>query len=376
MERQVHALYTQEYCRELFDAFDQGFCTIELVFDEAGTPVDYRFIEVNAAFEEQTGLRDSVGRRMRDLAPAHEQHWFDLYGAVAMTGTPIRFQQQAAALHRWYDVYAFRVGDPELRRVAILFADITAKREAEAAVQEARAEAERANRAKDEFLAMLGHELRNPLAPMLTALQLMRLRGRHSHEQDVLERQVTHLRRMVDDLLDVSRITSGKLDLQRQPVELSEVVITAMELAGPLLEERRSLVNVHVPQHGAVIDADRGRMAQVLANLLTNAAKYSEPGSRIVIRGARDGDVVRFSVRDEGVGLTAGMIDAVFEPFVQQPQTTLRAPGGLGLGLAIVRNIVRAHGGTVRAASDGPNRGAEFTIELPASAAPAGGHTG
>jgi len=365
----VETRYSQEYARELLHAFDQGFCTIEVIFDACGTPIDYTFLEVNAAFERQTGLANSVGRRMRDLAPAHEQHWFEIYGRVAVSGTPTRFEQEAAALHRWYDVYAFRVGDPRLRHVAILFSDITAKRSSELALQAARADAERANHAKDQFLAMLAHEMRSPLAPMLTALQLLRLRGQHSREQDILERQVSHLTRMVDDLLDVSRITRGKLDLQRQPVELCEVVLTAMELAGPVLEQRRNLVDVQVPPQDACIDADRARMAQVFSNLLTNAAKYSDPGSRIVLRGERDGEIVRINVEDQGMGLAPDMIDAVFEPFVQQPQSAGRADGGLGLGLAIVRNIVSAHDGTVRAQSAGIGHGSEFIIELPAAEA-------
>jgi len=362
----MQTLYTEEYCRQLFLVFDQGFCTIEVLFDDTGTASDYRFLEVNAAFERQTGLHDAVGRRMRDLAPDHEEAWFRIYGDVARSGTPIRFEQEAAALGRWYDVYAFPVGKPGTHHVAILFSDITARKQAEFALQDARGQAENASRAKDEFLAMLGHELRNPLAPMLTALQLMRLRGQHSREQEVLERQVKHLTRMVDDLLDVSRITRGTIELKRQPIELREIVLSSMELAGPLLEQRQDLVDLDVPQYGAGIHADRVRMAQVLSNLLTNAAKYSEPGSRIGVRGERDGQVVRITVKDEGIGLAHDMLDKVFEPFVHQPQSLDRAHGGLGLGLAIVRNIVTAHGGTVQAHSRGIGLGTEFVIELSA----------
>jgi len=361
---------TDEHYRRLFDALDQGFCTIEVLFDASGAPSDYRFIDVNGAFEQQTGLRNAIGRRMRELAPAHEEHWFRTYGQVATTGRSVRFEHQAAALGRWFDVYAFRIGDPALRHVAILFRDITLRRRAELAADSARREAVVANRAKDEFLAMLGHELRNPLAPMLTALQLMRLRGLHSREQDVLERQVHHLTRMVDDLLDVARIVRGRIELQRQSVELAEVVLSAMEMAGPLLEQRQHSVEMHVPQHGAGVDGDPGRLAQVVSNLLTNAAKYSEPGSRIVVTGSREREMVRISVRDEGIGLTPDMLTSVFEPFVQHIQALDRASGGLGLGLAIVRNIVAAHGGRAWAESAGLTKGAEFIVEIPASASP------
>ena len=360
----MHTPLPDENAYELFNALDQGFCTIEVLFDPHGTPEDYRFIDVNEAFATQTGLHGAIGRRMRELVPGHEAHWFQAYGAIAQTGVPQRFEQEAAALGRWYDVYAFRVGQPALRHVAVLFRDITERKQAEVELESAHAEAERANRAKDEFVAMVAHELRTPLAPMLTALQLMHLRGLKSREQDVLERQVKHLIRIVEDLLDVSRMNRSELNLTRQPTELCSVVLSAMELAGPRLEKH--FVDVRIPDHGAGIDVDRVRMAQALSNLLTNAAKYSDPGSRITVIGGRDGDVVQISVMDEGIGLPADMLERVFEPFVQQPQARDRAPGGLGLGLAIVRNIVAAHGGMVRVRSGGLNRGSVFTIELPA----------
>jgi signal transduction histidine kinase len=227
-------------------------------------------------------------------------------------------------------------------------------------------EAARANRAKDEFLAMLGHELRNPLAPMLTALQLMRLRGLASKEQDVLERQVAHLARLVDDLLDVSRITRGKIELNRHRVELSEVVQRAMEVASPVLEHSHHRVDNDVQKHGLVVHADLDRLAQVVSNLLTNAAKYSEARSRISVSGGRLDGSVWLSVKDEGIGIDPEMIGEVFDAFVQQPQAIDRSRGGLGLGLTIVRSLVEMHGGKVRAESRGRGLGSEFIVELPA----------
>ena len=257
-------------------------------------------------------------------------------------------------------MYAFRVDEPQLHHVAILFRDITDRKRAEVGLRAARHEADRANRAKDEFVAMLAHELRTPLAPMLTALQLLRLRGSSTREQDVLERQVAHLNRMVDDLLDVSRDSRGKLQLHREPAELWQVVLSAIELAGPRLEQH--FVDVQVPREGLGVNVDRGRMAQVFANLLSNAAKYSDVGSRILVTGSRQSDIVRITVKDEGIGLAPEVLDQVFEPFVQQPQGRERAAGGLGL--AIVRSLVAARGGTVRAESAGANRGSEFVVEL------------
>jgi len=237
----------------------------------------------------------------------------------------------------------------------------------EQAQQLARAnrETEQANLAKDEFLAMLGHEMRNPLAPILTALQLMRIRGSDSREQAIIERQVDHLVRLVDDLLDISRITRGKIDLRRDRLELIEPVLDGVEIASPLLEGRRQHLDVQVPSKGFPIVGDRDRIAQIISNLLTNAAKYSERGSTVRITASRVGTSARLVVKDEGVGIPAEILERIFEPFVQQPQSSERSSGGLGLGLAIVRSLVELHGGSVSATSAGPGKGSEFVIELP-----------
>jgi signal transduction histidine kinase/CheY-like chemotaxis protein len=233
------------------------------------------------------------------------------------------------------------------------------------ALDRARAEAERATRVKDEFLAMLGHELRNPLAPIVTALQMLRMEGVNLRAQDVLERQVDHMLRLVDDLLDVSRITSGKIELRKEHVELSSVVTRALEMSRPLLERRRNRLAVEVPERGLVIDGDPARLAQIVSNLLTNAAKYSDPDSAIEVRASREGAHVRLLVVDNGIGIDATYLDRVFDQFVQVPQGLDRAAGGLGLGLAIVRNLVERHGGIVRAESRGRGCGSTFTVQLP-----------
>jgi PAS domain S-box-containing protein len=233
--------------------------------------------------------------------------------------------------------------------------------------------AESASRAKDEFLAMLGHELRNPLAPIMTALQLMRLRGdaRLERERDVIERQVSHLTRLVDDLLDVSRIARGKVELKKEPVEVAEIVAKAIEQASPLLEQRTHALDLHVPRLGLLVEADPTRLGQVVSNLLTNAAKYTEAGGRIAVTAWRADDEVCISVRDTGIGISPEMLPRVFDLFAQEAQAADRAQGGLGLGLTIVRNLVDLHGGTVDARSEGLGLGSEFVVRLPALAAPA-----
>jgi signal transduction histidine kinase len=268
-----------------------------------------------------------------------------------------------------YVVQPLRDSSGRIDRVVIFANDVTAEVVARRQLEAAHAEAELANRAKDEFLAILGHELRNPLAPILTALELMKLRGADilERERTIIERQVRHVVRLVDDLLDVSRITRGRVELHNEIVDIADVVAKAIEMSSPLFEERRHDVRVSVAPSLAV-HGDAIRLAQVVANLLNNAAKYTADGGRIDIEARRDGDSVVVCVRDTGIGVAREMLPRVFDLFTQERQALDRAQGGLGLGLAIVRSLVVAHGGTVAARSDGIGRGAEFEIRLPAAA--------
>jgi PAS domain S-box-containing protein len=237
--------------------------------------------------------------------------------------------------------------------------------------QQARRDAETASRAKDEFVAMLGHELRNPLSPILTALELMRRRapGAFERERTLIERQVQHVVRLVDDLLDVSRITRGKVELKRRILEIGDVVASAIEMASPLLEARRHRLELEVPRRGLLVDGDAERLKQVISNLLTNAAKYTEPGGRIAVRAAREAGEVVVRVRDSGMGIPPELLPRVFDLFVQSQRALDRSQGGLGLGLTIVKTLTEMHGGRAYAESAGLGRGSAFTIRLPALAA-------
>jgi PAS domain S-box-containing protein len=241
------------------------------------------------------------------------------------------------------------------------------EQEAREQVNGLREAAESANRAKDEFLRMLGHELRNPLSPIVTALQLMKLQGPAGSERarTVIERQVNHLIRLVDDLLDVSRITRGKVELKKEVLELAEVIATAIETASPLLEKRGHALTVDVPRSGLLVNADPTRLGQVVSILLTNAAKYTPPVGRIIVRAQAIEDEVVLSVRDTGIGIAPEVLPRVFDLFFQERQTIDRSQGGLGLGLMIVRNLVQGHGGSVLARSEGPKRGSEIIVRLP-----------
>ena len=232
----------------------------------------------------------------------------------------------------------------------------------------ARTEAESANRAKDQFLAMLGHELRNPLAPITTALYIMRQRApeQAARERAVIERQVAHLTRLVDDLLDVSRITRGKIELRRERLALADVVAAAVEMTSPLLESRRHRMTLAVDRQLSVT-GDPTRLAQVVANLLANAAKYTPPEGAIEVRAERAGGNIVLRVRDNGMGIPTDMLPSVFDIFVQAPQSRARTQGGMGLGLTIVRSLVELHGGSVSAHSAGQGQGAEIVVTLPAA---------
>ncbi len=235
----------------------------------------------------------------------------------------------------------------------------------------ARREAERANAVKDEFLAMLGHELRNPLAPIVTAIALMHRRdnGQSDRERAIVERQVNHLVRLVDDLLDVSRIARGKLELTRAPLDLAEVVPDAVEICRPLLDARGHRMEIQVPSGLLFVEGDRARLVQVVANLLTNAGKYMHEGGEILLAAGVEGAEAVLRVRDRGIGMDRDLLERVFDMFEQGRRSADRSAGGLGLGLAIVRSIVTMHGGSVSAASEGPDKGSEFTVRLPLIAA-------
>jgi PAS domain S-box-containing protein len=242
------------------------------------------------------------------------------------------------------------------------FVDVTRLKEAEAALREA-------DRRKDEFLALLSHELRNPLGPIITATQIMQFKGAVAapEELEVILRQARHLVRLVDDLLDVSRVARGKVTLSKKTLELADVVAKAIEAAGPLLEQRGHRLSISVPVEGLGVEADEVRLTQVLNNLLTNAALYTPPGGDITIFGAREGDEVVLYVRDNGVGIDPAALPHLFDVFEQGTRAGIRAQGGLGLGLPLARTLTALHGGTVTAVSDGPGRGSEFAVRLPRS---------
>lgn len=353
-------MHAESRYQELVDAIDQGFCVIEMIFDASGRPTDYRFIETNATFAHQTGLQDAVGRTARELVPQLEPHWFEVYGRVATTGQPERFVDGSDAMGRWFDVHAFRVSGGR-DHVALLFSDISARRRSEQALLET-------DRRKDEFLATLAHELRNPLAPIRTSLHVLRMSEdpatvRRLHE--IMGRQVDQLTRLVDELTDVSRISRGNVDLRLEPLDLTTLVRTAVESSRAQIDGGGHVLALDIADAALRVRGDVARLVQVVGALLDNATRYSERGTRVVVRlCADDGDAL-LEVADDGHGIAAGELDNIFEMFNRLERSRGRERGGYGIGLALVRSLVAMHGGTIEARSEGPGSGSQLRVRLP-----------
>jgi PAS domain S-box-containing protein len=353
--------------RSLFDSIDAGFCVIEVIFDDEHKPIDFRFLEVNPAFEKQTGIHHAGGRLAREVAPQYDEHWFEIYGRVARTGEPVRFESPIVEFGRFFDIHAFRVGAPEQHRVAVLFNDITERKRYAEQLREA-------DRRKDEFLAMLGHELRNPLAAIRTATELLKLIApedrRLQRVQNVLERQSAHMTRLIDSLLEVSRIARGKIHLDRETLDLRQIIDGALESRIPQIEARSLELELHLPPQPLWVEGDPVRLTQIVDNLLANAIKFTDAPGTIRVKLQEEIGAAVIRVRDTGVGIRPQMLDALFEPFQQDTQDLARAAGGLGLGLALAKGLVELHGGTIEAHSAGPGTGAEFVVRVPLTSAP------
>lgn len=513
--------------RTLFESVDQGVGLLEVFHDEGGQ-IDFRWLEVNEVFAEQSGLKDPVGKRGRELTPDADEMWFESYRNVAEEREPTHFENYVRDTDRWFDVHAVPIGDPEFRRVAVLFSDITERKRREqnaalldelhddftrlvdseelmdsvgqkvaqylgvsritysrldeeaqwmtnlydwrlegmatasgvhrlsdfmsekfigdlkagrpAAIEDVstdertadfgdayrafgvgsmlhvphvsdgrwkfqlaihhrgphrwrvdevqlmmeitkrlywrleRAFAEEAlrevDRRKDRFLAVLSHELRNPLTPIELSLRLLDQVGADSMQgrraRTVIDRQVKQLTRLVDDLLDVNRVNSDKVDLHLEHVELNELVTQTAEDHRPIFEKKGVRLKIHSFPESIFVDGDRNRLAQVIGNLLQNAAKFTAPGDGVEISLKSDAaGRAEIRVTDTGAGIEADLLADLFDPFVQADTSLDRSVGGLGLGLALVKRLVELHGGEVLAFSDGIGEGAEFVIRLP-----------
>jgi PAS domain S-box-containing protein len=359
----------QKY-RTLFDSMDAGYCVIEMLFDADQRPTDYRFVAVNPAFEKHTGLRNAQGMRMREISSDHSAHWCEKFAQVAVTGDRIRFIDNAEALDsRWVDVYAFRLGGIGSHRVALLINDITDRKQDEAERERLVARLREEDQRKDEFLATLAHELRNPLAPIRNGLEVMRLAQGNADASEriraMMERQVGQMVHLIDDLLDLSRISHGKLELRKDRIDLAQAIQQAIEASRPFIAQADHELLIKFPSDLIFVDADLTRLAQVFSNLLNNAAKFTDRGGRIRVTMQQLGAEAVTSIHDNGIGIPAEMLSHVFDMFTQLDSNLARSKGGLGIGLSLVKRLVEMHGGSIVVHSDGHGRGSEFIVRLP-----------
>ena len=259
--------------------------------------------------------------------------------------------------------------DGSVESVLSIASDVTEQEAASKALRESQSLLQEADRRKDEFLATLAHELRNPLAPIRNALEIMRLstdRQIQENARGIIQRQLVQMVHLVDDLLDVSRITQGKVELRREAVDVAAIVQSALETSRPLIERGRHQLALRLPAPGSlIVEGDETRLCQIVANLLNNAAKYTPDGGRIEVAAEREADAALISVKDSGVGIPREMLPRVFDMFAQVDRSLERAQGGLGIGLALVKRLVEMHGGTVEAHSDGQGSGSRFVLRIP-----------
>lgn len=355
--------------RSMFDSIDEGFCVVDVQFDAAGKPNDYVFVQVNPAFSRQTGLENAAGRSVRALIPAIEESWIALIAETVRTGQSVRFVNQAAAIGRVFSVYVCRMGGADSTLAAVVFTDISERTVEENDLRRVAADLSESDRKKNEFLATLAHELRNPLAPLSNGLHLLERMGhdpsRIAKTVDMMKRQVGQMVHLVNDLLDVARISTGKVELKRQRIDVQAVLQLAMESSKHLIAEKEHRLSVSIPGELIMIDGDLTRIAQMVSNLLNNAAKYTPPGGHIQVTVQVEGPDVAILVEDNGIGVALLNQNKVFDMFTQVDHTSHLGQGGLGIGLSLVRKLAELHGGRVAVASAGTGTGSVFSIYLP-----------
>jgi PAS domain S-box-containing protein len=346
--------------RTLFESIDEGFCIIEMLFDENDKPVDYRFLEVNPSFERQTGIHEATGKRIRELAPNLEAHWFEIYGKVALTGEPVRYANETKALGgRWFDVYAFPVDKQDRCRVAVLFTDVTERnlqdqvlREKNIELENARAVADKANLAKSDFLSSMSHELRSPLNAILGFAQLMESDPTSTTPSQKISLAYIlqagwHLLTLINEILDLAMIESGKVLMSQEPVALDKVMLECRNMIENQAEQRG--IKLSFPQFDTplYVSADRTRLKQILINLLSNAIKYnSKQGKTEVTCIESTPGRVRISIEDSGAGLHPEQMAQLFQPFNRLGQDA-GSEEGTGIGLVLSKQLVELMGGSI-----------------------------
>jgi PAS domain S-box-containing protein len=356
---------SEEQYRMLFTTLTEGFCIIEMLFDADERPIDYRFLEINPAFERQTGLHEAQGRLMRDLAPDHEEHWLEIYGTIALTGEPVRFENEAKVLNHWYEVSAYRVGDPESRRVAVLFNDITERKQAEEVLKTIADNLKASNQELEQFAYIASHDLKEPLRMVTCFSQILekQYKGRLDADADEFIGYIVdgalRMEALINDLLLYSRINQGIRPVER--VDMKHAIEEAVSnLIIPIRERNARITQGAMPS----IQGDLSQMVQLFQNLIGNAMKYcpEEREPEIWINAERTGKDWTFSVKDNGIGIDPAYHEQIFMIF-KRLHTKTEYPG-TGIGLAVVKRIVGRHGGRIWIESE-EGSGSTFLFTIP-----------
>ena len=361
---------SEERYRALFNSIDAGYAVVEMIFDSEGYSVDARYIQVNPAFERQFGLSGARGQTLLALVPGIEKLWLDTFGAVALTGVPVRLEQYVQSLNRWFDVYAFRLGDAQARQVALLFSDTTERKRIESVLSKAKADADAGSQAKTDFLLRMSHELRSPLSSILGFTQLIDAGTPPPTpaQRDSVD-QILHagwyLLDLINEILDLSSIESGKMTVVSQEMSINELLDESQAMIAP--QAQASGIELGFPhlEYPYRVHADPVRCKQVLINLLTNAIKYNRANGRIDLRcTVMPGPSVRVSVDDTGLGLSPEQIAQLFQPFNRLGQESGTQPRtGTGIGLTICKRLVELMGGRMGVDSQ-VGVGSSFWFEL------------
>ena len=366
---------SEAHYHTLFDSIDEGFCVIELIFDHANKPIDYRFLELNPSFIKQSGLNEALGKRMSELAPNLDVEWYEIYGKVVTTGQSVRFIKQAKELeNRWFDVYAFRLGGVDDRKVAILFTDTSHRKQEEIILVAARHMADKANLAKSEFLSNMSHELRTPLNAILGFAQLMEVSNPPPTEKqersiDQIIKAGWYLLELINEVLDLATIDAGKILLTMETLSLADVLADSLAMLENQAQKRNISLIFTPCDASCTIEADRIRLKQVFVNLLSNAIKYNKPYGSVTVNCAlKSHQRIRVCIEDTGEGLSAEKIAQLFQPFNRLGKESSQEEG-TGIGLVVSKRIVELMGGAIGVEST-VGKGCKFWVELNLSDAP------
>ncbi|RYE25201.1 MAG: HAMP domain-containing histidine kinase [Sphingobacteriales bacterium] len=360
--------HIEDKYRTLFDSIDEGYCILQILFDESGNANDFRYLQVNRAFELNNGLQNAEGKTIRELAPDIEPKWIAIYNNIAQTGEALRFEEDSAALGRIFSLYAFRIGNPEEHNVAVIFSDITARKKAEIALRESEHQLKRSLKLRDEFISVASHELKTPVTSIKTYTEV--LLERFEKNKDVesaqlmtkLDKQVDRLTQLVNTLLDTNNISDGGLRLSPGEFDLNELIYENVEQL-----QRTTLHNkiVYKGLQPVIVYADRERISQVLTNLVSNAIKYSNENGDINICCKRLTGKIEICISDEGIGVGAKDQQHIFKRFYRVENGTDLSVAGMGLGLYISAEIIKKHGGEISVKSKGDGEGSEFCFTIP-----------